>query len=99
MERLSTKAVAAAAAAFVAGAAYMDGHYNFSRDIKQLRSDKRYGQRLQAKCEELGSNASLYHHLEMTDQEADGLWFEGRSWTYGQIKTGKSCDYVEWEIL
>lgn len=96
MDQLSTKAIAAATAAFVAGAAYIDGHYNIRRDIKQIRGDKKFGQRLQAKCQELGSNASLYHHLEMTNQEAEGLWFEGKAWTYGQIKVGKLHTRAVW---
>ncbi|KAF2435254.1 bifunctional fatty acid transporter and acyl-CoA synthetase [Tothia fuscella] len=87
MDGISTSVIAAATAALVAGAAYIDGHYNIRRDIRQLRGDKRFGERLQRRCQDLGGYASLYHHLEMTDQGVEGLWFEGRSWTYGQMKT------------
>jgi hypothetical protein len=89
MDQLSTKALAAAGAAIIAGAAYVDGHYAIHRDIKHLLSDRRFGQRLQEKCRQLGQHATLYHHMEMADPSASGLWFEGREWTYAEIKQGE----------
>jgi len=86
MEQLSTKALTAATVAFLAGATYIDGHYAITRDIKHLLSDRRYGQRIQARCQQLANHATLYHWLELADPKAEALWFEGRSWTYAEMK-------------
>jgi hypothetical protein len=88
MDQISTKALAAATAALVASATYIDGHYAISRDIKHLLSDRRFGQRIQGKCQQLGQHATLYHHMELADPAADALWFEGREWTYAEMKKG-----------
>jgi hypothetical protein len=88
MDQISAKALAAAGAALFAGATYVDGHYAISRDIKHLLSDRRFGQRIQERCQQLGQHASLYHHMELADPKASALWFEGREWTYAEMKKG-----------
>jgi hypothetical protein len=89
MEKLSTKTVAAATAALVAGATYIDGHYAISRDVKQLLSDRQFGKRIDQRCQQLGQHATLYHHMELADPTAAALWFEGREWTYAEMKHGR----------
>ena len=76
-------------AALVAGGLYFEGKYNFVRDVQQIRSDKRFRKRLDENIKELGNQVKIYRLWEKADQNAEALWFEGRSWTYGSGKAGK----------
>jgi hypothetical protein len=79
----------AAAALFGATGAYLDARYGVSYDLRKLSqirtSQKRVGERIR----ELGGEATLYRLLELADQGAEALWFEGRSLTYGEMKISK----------
>jgi long-subunit acyl-CoA synthetase (AMP-forming) len=87
---LANPALGAISAAALAGsAAYLDAKYSFRRDVKQLLGDKRFKARLDAWIEKLGDRTNIYHMLELADQNADGLWFEGQTWKYGDIKKRK----------
>jgi predicted component of type VI protein secretion system len=68
MDKLSTKALTTATAALVAGAAYVDGHYAIRRDVNQLLSDRKFAQRVQAKCQALSNQASMYGHMLLADR-------------------------------
>lgn len=89
MERVGTRALIASAAALVAGAAYIDGHLGISKDINQLLADRRFIKRVEKRIGSVGNVAGLYGHLKIADPDAEGLWFEGGSWTYAQILRGK----------
>jgi hypothetical protein len=78
-----------AAAAAVAGLSYLDARFAISRDLKQLRNDKKWFQRFQAKIQELGDHATIYHMLELAKPDNECLWFEGRTWTYAEFLKGK----------
>jgi acyl-CoA synthetase (AMP-forming)/AMP-acid ligase II len=95
----------AAAALFGATGANLDARYGVSYDLRKLSqirtSQKRVGERIR----ELGGEATLYRLLELADQGAEALWFEGRSLTYGEMKisklslrTSKSEDR-DWHLL
>lgn len=88
MDQLSTKALIASAAALAAGASYIDGHFGISRDIGQLLADRKFGQRLDARIKRLNGVAGLYGHLKIADPTAEGLWFEGKTWTFADILRG-----------
>jgi hypothetical protein len=81
--------IAGLGAALVAGGLYLEGRYNVVRDVKQIRSDKAFAQRLEKRCKELGDQVKIYKMWEIADQNAEALWFEGRSWTYAAGKAGK----------
>ena len=92
MERIGTKALIASTAALIAGVAYIDGHYGLSRDIKTLLSDRKFGQRMGARIQDLGDVTSIYGNMRTAPPEVEGLWFEGRSWTYAEILRGENND-------
>ncbi|RFU26976.1 hypothetical protein B7463_g9372, partial [Scytalidium lignicola] len=77
-----------AAAATAAVAAYADAKFGFSLDRKYRKADKTFGKLLGQHIEKLGDHTSLYHLLELADQNADALWFEGNTWTYKQMLEG-----------
>ena len=81
---LSTTSIAAGSALF-AGASYLDAHYGISRDIGQILADRRMGKRIEQRIKQVGEYASVYGHMQTADPNAEGLWFEGRSWTYAEI--------------
>jgi len=39
--------------------------------------------------QELGDTCSLYAMFDEVKPEIEVLWFEGRTWTYGELKNGK----------
>lgn len=85
MENLLSTTSIAAASAVLAGATYLDAHYGVSRDIGQVLADRRMGKRIEQRIKQVGDYASVYGHLKTADPHAEGLWFEGRSWTYAEI--------------
>ncbi|KAE9365036.1 bifunctional fatty acid transporter and acyl-CoA synthetase [Stipitochalara longipes BDJ] len=86
MTSLSAPQVLTAVASLL-GAGYLDARYGVSYDLRKLSharlSKKRIGERIR----ELGDEATLYRVLELANQGAEALWFEGQSLTYGQMKT------------
>jgi hypothetical protein len=77
-------------AAAAAGGAYLDAKLHLRRDVKHLLSERRFKQRMGKRIELLGDHVTMYHIMELADQGASGLWFEGRSWTYAEMKRGKT---------
>jgi hypothetical protein len=78
------------AAAAVAGAACLNARLGFSSDIRQLLQERDFAARLRQMIKRLGGCITLYHMLELADENAEALWFEGRSWSYRVMKLGKS---------
>jgi hypothetical protein len=81
--------VVAASAALAAGA-YLNAKWSIGIDLKNLQHDRAWGKRLGAFIGALGDTVTLYGMLERVNPHAEALWFEGRTWTYGEIKKGKS---------
>ncbi|PMD21149.1 acetyl-CoA synthetase-like protein [Hyaloscypha hepaticicola] len=77
--------VVAASAALAAGA-YLNAKWSIGTDLKNLQHDRAWGKRLGAFIEALGDTVTLYGMLERVNPHAEALWFEGRTWTYGEIK-------------
>lgn len=77
---------AAATAAALATTGTLNSALGLTHDIRQLRDNKASGQRIQAWIDRLGSHVTLYHMLELADENAEALWFEGRSWNYRAMK-------------
>jgi hypothetical protein len=89
MAQIAVTSLAAATAAAAAGAAYLDAKFHLRRDVKHLLSERRFKQRMDERIKLLGDQVTMYHMIEVADQQASGLWFEGQSWTYAEMKRGK----------
>lgn len=82
-------------AASLAAAAYLNAKLSISTDLKQLRYDREWGERLASRIQAMGDTCSLYRMLEFVSPEIEALWFEGRSWTYKELKLGMcSCMWI-----
>lgn len=79
---------AAISATAVAVGAYLNAKFSISTDLKQLRYDREWGQRLGQRIAELGDSGSLFGLFDRVDEGVEALWFEGQSWTYGELKNG-----------
>jgi len=76
----------AAAGGILAGAAYLNARYGISRDLTQLSHDRKWFRRFEARVKELGDYTTLYHMMELCNPQDEALWFEGRSWSYSELK-------------
>jgi hypothetical protein len=94
MPSLSAPQVLTAAASLLGAGAHLDARYGLSYDLRKLSlirtSQKRIGERIR----ELGDECTLYRLLELADQGAEALWFDGRTLTYGEMKISKSSKYL-----
>lgn len=78
-------------AAALATTAYLNAKLGVGNDIKQLDNEREWFIRFQQRLQELGDRCTIYHVFELADGDAEALWFEGRTWTYKQLKLGKYC--------
>ncbi|KAF3358299.1 hypothetical protein VdG1_02785 [Verticillium dahliae VDG1] len=76
---------ASAAAATVVGALYANRRYGVSYDINQLLAEQSFRKRFQERVGALGNDMTVFHMFELADPRAEALWFEGRTWTYGEV--------------
>jgi hypothetical protein len=88
MNQAATRKSVGAAAA-VLGALYINAYYGFSTDFNQLLQDRAFKKRLAQRIASLGNDTTIYHMLEMAGPDATALWFEGRSWTFAEMRMGK----------
>ncbi|KAE9367888.1 acetyl-CoA synthetase-like protein [Stipitochalara longipes BDJ] len=77
--------VAATSAALAAGA-YLNAKWSIGIDLRNLHHDRAWGKRLGAFIAALGDTVTLYHMFAKVDPHVEALWFEGKSWTYGELK-------------
>lgn len=85
---LSTTAVASAAA--IAASAYLNARLCIGTDVKSIRHDRQFRERVGAKVQSLGDTCSIYAVFDAVDPNIEFLWFEGKTWAYGEIKKGRS---------
>jgi hypothetical protein len=83
----TTSAVLSVAA--LATATYLNAKLGIENDVRQLCYDREWLIQFQQWLKTLGRGCTLYHILELADSEAEALWFEGRAWTYAQLKDGE----------
>lgn len=86
--------IALGSALSLAAAAYLNARFCISSDVRSLRDDRFFAQKLRQRLAELGDTCTLYRMLERVievDGKADveALWFENRTWTYAKLKDGK----------
>ena len=41
------------------------------------------------RTKELGDHVTLYHLSEFCDPNAEALWFEGKTWSYDELRRGQ----------
>ncbi|KAL3425863.1 AMP-binding enzyme [Phlyctema vagabunda] len=87
MTSLPLNAVALAVPAALAAGAYVNAKFAIGTDLKAIRHDREWGTRLQQRLTEAGGNCTLYGMFNRIDESATLLWFEGKEWTYGELKT------------
>ena len=80
-------APAAITAAALAAGAYLNAKLSIGTDLHQLRRDRAWQNRLGQRIQELGDNCTIYAMFDRVNPNLEALWFEGRTWTYGEIKT------------
>lgn len=80
------------------GGAYLDARFGISTDLRQIQSERAWQNRLGRRIADLGETCTLYAMLERIDPELDALWFEGRTWSYGELKTGNFMPLNVWSL-
>ena len=85
---MDTQAFALAAAAVLAAGSYVNARYGIGTDVKEIRHEKDYARRVLEKQTSLGDTCTIYNVFSRADPTSDALWFEGRTWSYGELKYG-----------
>lgn len=85
MDPASATLLAAGAAA---AGAYLNAKFGIGADLEGLRNDRAWGATFARRIEELGDTVTLYAMFDRVDPAIEALWFEGRTWTYGELKQG-----------
>ena len=80
--------LALASAATLAAGAYLNAKFSIKTDLQQLKHDREWVQRLISRIKDLGDTCSLYGIFDQVNPDFEVLWFEGRTWTYGELKNG-----------
>lgn len=92
MATLPLNALALGVPAAVAAGAYINAKFTLSTDWKTIRHEREWLQRLQNRLKETGGTCTLWGMFDRVHPGAELLWFEGKTWTYGQIKLGTLVD-------
>lgn len=89
---MDIQALSFAGAALAAGGLYINAKYGLSTDIREIRHEKNYIERLFKNYSQLGESCTIYSLFSRQNPTSDALWFEGRTWTYAQLSCGMcSC--------
>lgn len=91
LSEIGVPTVAAASALSVAAAAYLNAKLSISTDLSAIRGDRAWGKRLAHRMSQLGDTVTIYGMLHRVVEieghgPAEALWFEGKSWTYSELK-------------
>ncbi|PVH75630.1 bifunctional fatty acid transporter and acyl-CoA synthetase [Cadophora sp. DSE1049] len=70
----------------ILGAGYLNAKLGIGYDVRELRHKIQFGKTLQERIQRFGDDASLYRMLEMAESDAEALWFEGRTLSWGEVK-------------
>ncbi len=85
---MDIQALSLASAALVAGGSYINARYGIGTDIREIKREKNGVKRLFENYSQLGESCTIYNVFSRADPTSDALWFEGQTWTYGQLKLG-----------
>ncbi|KFX87522.1 hypothetical protein V490_08193 [Pseudogymnoascus sp. VKM F-3557] len=83
---MDIQALSLAGAALVIGGSYINARYGIGTDIREIRHEKNGVKRLLENYSQLGESCTIYNVFSRADPTSDALWFEGQTWTYGQLK-------------
>jgi hypothetical protein len=92
MDPVSGALISAAAA--LATGAYLNARFSIGTDLQQLQGDREWVARLIDRIRAMGDTCSLYGIFDRVDPGLEALWFEGRSWSYGELKNCKSVTTI-----
>lgn len=98
MAFLPSAATALGAAATVLGAGYLNAKLGISYDVRELKHKIQFGKSLLGRIQGFGDDASLYRLLETADRDAEAVWFEGRTLTWGDVKMSEWI-YIDLKFL
>lgn len=73
----------------ILGAGYFNAKLGIGYDVRELKHKIQFGKKLQERAATFGDDASIYRMLEMADSDAEALWFEGRTLSWGEVKKSK----------
>jgi hypothetical protein len=94
MDSISLSSVALASAATVAAGAYLNAKFSIGRDVQTIRGMNLWRKIFVQRLQQLGDTCTLYRMFDLVDEGNDALWFEGRSWTYGELKKGMFSSWL-----
>jgi len=80
--------IAGAGLAALTAAWYANDKYAISHDVKTILDNRNFAKRINERVRQLGDNFTIYAIVQLADQDAEALWFEGRTWTYRQLLMG-----------
>ena len=81
--------IAALSAAALGAGAYLNAKLGISTDLNELAISREFGERLGKRIQTLGDTVTLYRIFDLANEQDEALWFEGRTWTYGELKNGE----------
>ena len=81
-------AAAGLLAATTLGGAYINARFGIGTDLRNLLDDRAMQKRVVERLSSLGGSPTLYSIFAQGDPAADALWFEGRTWSYRELKEG-----------
>jgi hypothetical protein len=94
---VSTKYALPAALAAV-GAMYLDAKHFIMKDFRSWSAKRHlYKDNVPLITKMMGEYYGIYHAITFNDPNTEGFWFEGRSWTFGQI-TKEADKLAQWFI-
>jgi hypothetical protein len=96
LSEIGAPTMAMASALTVAAGAYLNAKLSISTDMTQISNDKAFVQRVGERIAKLDGSATIFKMLErLVEVEgqgaADALWFEQKTWSYGQLKDCRYC--------
>lgn len=71
------------------GAAYVNARLALGHDVGQYLDNRAFSKRLAQWLKKVSGETTLYRLLEFADPTAEALWFEGRSWSYAEVRDRK----------
>jgi hypothetical protein len=71
----------------IVGSMYLDAKHHVVKDIGVWRARRLFQRSLIEGARLMEDYHTLYHALELNDPKAEGFWFEGRSWTFANIRS------------
>lgn len=74
------------AAAAIVGAMYLDAKHHIVKDLSAWQAARQLQKRVAEGNAMMGDYCTLYHMLDFNDPAAEAFWFEGRGWTFADVK-------------